>query len=382
MTAARVRVGVIGCGDIAFRRYLPGFAEIPEQAEVVALHDPDGVRMAAAATQYGGRPLASLEELLSAQGVDAVLNLTPPRLHGSVTLSALRAGKHVMVEKPIAGTVAEADVVIAEAAARGLVLVCAPAIAINAFMVDVRRLVHDGAIGDVTHARAQLATFGPAAWMEYTSDPTWFYQRGAGPLVDLGVYMLHALTEVLGPVRRLSAFGAISIPTRTVLAGPARGKEISVELEDNIQALLEFELPGREGPRPAFAHLDASYCTWTTPGPMIEIYGSEGVLVVDNIYDERGTIRLWRGGKGGARAWEIVPPISPSAIPNRGKHIFAGASHLVACVRTGRAPLLSAEHARHVLEVMLLATEAAHSRKTLDTKTTFAFPKQWGAWEE
>ncbi len=377
-----MRIGVIGCGDIAFRRYLPGFAEIPDQAEITAVFDLDRERLAHAAAEFGGRACAGLEELLGMKEVDAVLNITPPRVHGPVTLTALQAGKHVMVEKPIASTTAEADTLIAEAAARGLTIVCAPGIATNAFAVDLRRLVHDGTIGDISHARLQLATFGPAAWREYTSDPTWFYQPGAGPLVDLGVYMLHLITEILGPVKRLSALAGISIPERTVLAGPAEGARITVGIEDNIQTLLEFAPPTNKSGRPAFVHLDSNYCSWASPGPMIEIYGSEGVLVVDNIYDPKGAVRLWRGGKAGAGSWETVPPISSCAIANRGKHIFAAASHLVTCLRTGRAPLLSAEQARHVLDVMLLATEAAREGRTLTPSTTFAYPKPWAEWED
>ncbi|MGH2346726.1 MAG: Gfo/Idh/MocA family protein, partial [Chloroflexota bacterium] len=328
MGSGKVRIGVIGCGDIAFRRYLPGFAEIPDQAEVTALFDLDQDRLGRAAAEYGGRQCTTLAQLLETAEVDAVLNLTPPRAHGPVTLAALKAGKHVMVEKPIAGTVAEADTLIAEAAARGLTLVCAPGITRDAFMIDLRRLVQDGAIGEVTHARLQLATYGPAAWSEYTSDPTWFYQPGAGPLVDLGVYMLHSITEILGPVQRLSAMAGISIPERTVLAGLAEGREIVVTVEDNIQTLLEFAPPTNASGRPAFVHLDSNYCSWASPGPMIEIYGSNGVFAVDSIYDPRGIIRLWRGGKNSAHAWEVVPPLSTRAGSNRGNHIFAAASHL------------------------------------------------------
>ncbi len=378
MPTDRVRVGVIGCGDIAFRRYLPGFETIRDQAEVVALYDRDTARMTAAVAQYGGRTYDSLEALLGAPDVDAVLNLTPPRYHTPVNLAALRAGKHLMTEKPLAGTLEEADTLIAEARERRLLLVCAPAIAMDAFTVDLRTLIQGGAIGTVTHARAQLCTFGPAAWREYTSDPTWFYEEGAGPLVDLGVYMLHVLTELLGPARRVTALAGIGVPQRTVLAGPAKGKEITVRTDDNVQTLLEFA--GSNG-RPAFAHLDSSYCSWATPGPMIELYGSEGVLAVDNIYDDQGTVRLWRGGEHSPCTWEVVPPQNHIAAPTRGNYIFGAAAHLVECMRRGRQPLLSGEQARHVLEIMLAAIESARAGRALELRTSFPYPKHWDAFE-
>jgi predicted dehydrogenase len=366
----RVRLGVVGCGDVATRHYLPPLTSIGDRAELVALYDPDAARLASAARTYGGRPCESLEELLAAD-VDGVVNLTPPRFHAPINLAILQAGKHLLTEKPLASTLQEAGTLIEAARARDLLLVSAPAITISAFMVDLRRLIAGGAIGRVTHARAQFSTFGPAGWLEYTSDPTWFYQEGAGPLVDLGVYMLHMLTELLGPARRLAALSGISVPTRAIQAGPATGKEIAVTVDDNTQMLLDFG-------RSTFAHVDASYCVHAAPGPMLEVYGSEGVLTVDNIFDDEGTLRLYRAS---TRAWETAPRLTATDFPTRGKYIFGGVVHLVDCVQRSQAPLLSAEHARHVLEIMLLAPRASREGRTLDLQTTFPYPKAWDLFE-
>ena len=102
-----------------------------------------------------------------------------------------------------------------------------------------------------------------------------------GPLADLGIYMLHTLTELLGPVHRVAALTGISVPERTVLYGPATGKQITVTEDDNTQLLLDFG-------DATFAHLDSTFCAWSTPGPTLEIYGSEGVLALDSIYDPQG----------------------------------------------------------------------------------------------
>lgn len=375
MPRDRVRIGLIGCGNIAERRYLPGLATIADRAELTGVYDPDEPRMLHAVGQYGGRAYESLEALLADPAIEAVVDLAPPELHMPINLAALRAGKHLLTEKTLAGSLEDADTLIEEARARGLFFLSAPAIALSAQTVDLRRLIGSGMIGRVAYARAQLSTFGPAAWSEYTSDPTWFYQKGVGPLADLGIYMLHTLTELLGPVHRVAALTGISVPERTVLYGPATGKQITVTEDDNTQLLLDFG-------DATFAHLDSTFCAWSTPGPTLEIYGSEGVLALDSIYDPQGTLRLWRGGKDSPHMWETLPPLSASDAPTRGLHIFAGVTHLVDCLRTGRAPLLSAEHARHVLEIILTAPRASREGRTIELQTSFAYPKQWSAFEE
>jgi predicted dehydrogenase len=111
---------------------------------------------------------------------------------------------------------------------------------------------------------------------------------------------------------------------------------------------------------------------------MLEVYGSEGVLTAANIFDSEGTLRLYRAG---TRSWETAPRLSATDAPHRGKYIFGGMLHLVDCIQRGQAPLLSAEHARHVLEIMLKAPEAAHEGRTIDLQTTFTYPKAWHAFE-
>ena len=77
-----------------------------------------------------------------------------------------------------------------------------------------------------------------------------------------------------------------------------------------------------------------------------------------------------------------APPQSACDAPTRGAYIFGGITHLVECVQRGLTPLLSAEHARHVLEIMLAAPQAARAGRTLDLQTTFPYPKPWHVFEQ
>ena len=110
----RVRVGIVGGGDVAHRWYLPALASIAEQVEVVAVCDRDaGVSQRAVGAVRAWSPDASpftdLEVMLAEADLDAVYNLTPAPLHAEVTLASLVAGVHVFSEKPLAGSVAAAD---------------------------------------------------------------------------------------------------------------------------------------------------------------------------------------------------------------------------------------------------------------------------------
>ena len=100
---------------------------------------------------------------------------------------------------------------------------------------------------------------GPAAWREYTGDPSVFYREGVGPLIDHGIYRLHGLTMLLGPVRRVQAMGAIGNPTRVVRAGPLAGQTIPVTTPDHVLINLEFASGalGSCSPRSARPHARA-----------------------------------------------------------------------------------------------------------------------------
>jgi predicted dehydrogenase len=226
---ARIRVGIVGCGDVAHRWYLPALAGLRETVEIVACCDASpgrAERAIAAVVEWspGAAPYTDLDRMLAGERLDAIFNLTPAPTHGDVTRSALEAGLHVFSEKPIASSVAEADELIAIARERGRHLICAPAVAVTRRFRWLAEIVASERFGRLTLAVAHHADPGPASWREYTGDPTVFYGPGVGPLVDHGIYRLHGLTMLMGPVRRVQAMGSIGIPTRVVRGGPLAGR--------------------------------------------------------------------------------------------------------------------------------------------------------------
>lgn len=345
-------MGIVGCGDVARRWYLPGLAAIAESVEVVAACDSDAAaaqRAVAAVRPWSPNATAftDLGAMLEDAAPDAVYNLTPAPAHAGVTLASLGAGVHVFSEKPLAGSLADGDALIEAATERKLLLLCAPASAISPRFRWLKQLVDDEVHGRLTLAVAHHADPGPASWREYTGDPTVFYQPGVGPLVDHGIYRLHELTYLMGPVMRVQAMGAIGIPTRAVRGGPLRGRTIEVTTPDHLLINLEFA-DGR------LAQLLASFGTASTRAPWLELHFTRATLsfAPDTQYDPEAPADLYLDdGTLDAREGWVGTESHPS--PSEVQPLVpSGAIHFVSCLRGEAEPVLTAEHARHVLEVI------------------------------
>jgi predicted dehydrogenase len=195
-----IRLGIVGAGMISTVEagFLPGLSRMRDRVEVVAITSRTRARAEAVARDWQiPAVFDSLDAMLAGADIDAVLNLTPIDAHYEVNMRALEAGKHLVTEKPLAATLAEADEICAAAERRGLVVLCAPADMLSLEWADARRLIRNGAVGKVAFARLQSSHSGPAA-MAWPADPTWFYQKGAGPLLDMGVYGIDRITGLLG----------------------------------------------------------------------------------------------------------------------------------------------------------------------------------------
>jgi predicted dehydrogenase len=368
---ARIRVGIVGCGDVAHRWYLPALADLRETVEIVACCDASpgrAERAIAAVVEWspGAAPYTDLDRMLAGERLDAIFNLTPAPTHGDVTRSALEAGLHVFSEKPIASSVAEADELIAIARERGRHLICAPAVAVTRRFRWLAEIVASERFGRLTLAVAHHADPGPASWREYTGDPTVFYGPGVGPLVDHGIYRLHGLTMLMGPVRRVQAMGSIGIPTRVVRGGPLAGRRIEVTTPDHMLINLEFASG-------AIGQLLASFGTAATQAPWLELHFERATVSFPpgSQYDRHAgpSIYLDDDSPLGLEGWthEVQPP--PPADPR--DLVEMGPAHFIEVLRGEEAPVLTAEHARHVLEIMLAASASIEDGASQPIATTF-----------
>ena len=353
----KIKIGIVGCGDIAFRTYLPAAQALADQIELVATCDLDKERADRAKEEYGAQQsFADADEMLAQSDLDGVMILTPMVPHGPLSIAALEAGKHVYVEKVMAVDLAEADRMVELAEQKDLILACAPSTILLSAYQRVKELIDAGEIGHISFMHALGAHGGPARWDDYTSDPTWFYRPGGGPLFDLAVYPVQILTHLFGPVQRVIAFSGLAVPELVMTAQKVRGQTLKVQVDDTTPMILDFG-------NVTFATVEASYNMLSARLPVMQFWGSRGALTAPSaVGDEVG---VWRQGDP---EWEIVR-LPPTLYDRLG--LGAGLLHWLDCIREGKQPINNGRHARHVLEVLLSGQISARTGRAVELTTTF-----------
>jgi predicted dehydrogenase len=351
---------------VATRTYIPALRQMTARAEVAATFDPIEARAKHAASLFpGATAYATYEAFLGHAGLDGVFNLTPAPFHRETTTQALDKGLHVFTEKPIAATVDEARGLIAYAKERGRLLLSAPAVMATVRFRWLKKVIEDGRIGRLTLAVGQMVSMGPAGWRAYTGDPAVFYAANVGPVLDLGVYPLHAITGLFGPAKRVQAFGAITIPQRKVLIPRLAGQTIEVKSNDHM--LIHLDFGG------SFAQVLASFAVPASKAPALEIHGTLGTISISlsEWYNARGPVDFMLRDDTllGVQGW--TNGVSSPEQEGNENLIGAGAEHFIACIAGEEEPILTAEHATHVLEIILKAEESVKAGRAIALETGF-----------
>ncbi len=338
-----LRIGVIGCGNIS-SIYLENLAKF-EGTTVVSCADLDIARAQASAEKYGVPRAQSPEELLASDDIDLVLNLTVPKAHSEVNLSALEHGKHVYVEKPLSLDRTDGKRQIDLAREKQLLVGGAPDTFLGAGLQTCKRLIDEGAIGEPTGVNAFMLCHGHESWHP---SPEFYYELGGGPLFDMGPYYLTALVSLMGPISHVQSLARATFPERTITSQPKQGKVIEVETPTHIAALLHFETG-------AIGQLTTSFDVWHHTMPHIEIYGRDGSLGVPDPNGFGGPVKIRKAGQSD---WEEVQVTGPYSQNSRG----LGVLDMAYALCRGREARASGALAFHVLDVMQGILEAAETR--------------------
>jgi predicted dehydrogenase len=199
----------------------------------------------------------------------------------------------------------------------------------------------------VCSARGRYGWSGP--WWN-----AWFYRPGGGPLFDLAVYNFTTLSGWLGPVRRVMAMTGVAVPQREV-----NGRPLPVEVEDNAQVLLDFG-------DACFAVVTSGFTIQQYRCPALELYGTDGTIqMLGDDWDPDG-YELWQNSAG---CWQVYKETDADW------PWTDGLRHLVDCVRRGTKPLVTAEHAFHVLEVVLQARASGRDGTAKPVQSQFDPPE-------
>lgn len=353
----KIKLAFLGVGDVAQRDYLPELYRLRDKIELVAVCGKSEKRARIAAKQYNTRAwYTDAARMYAESEIDAVANLTPIQAHFETTLAALHADKHVYSEKPLASNVADAQELARTAAQRNLKLVCAPCVMLFPQVRYAQERVRAHALGELFSARG-YGHGGVPPWLGYSSDPAPYFARGGGPALDMGVYPLHALTGLLGAVKRVSAMSSRTRASFVVADGPAQSQVVPIQVDDNWHMLLDFGA-GR------LASLQANNCVQDSRAPQLELYGLNGTLAL-NLLDVSAPLELFRAGG----EWQAItlPQTGRAAGPD---HLL-GIEHLADCIQKDTTPVLNAAHAIHVLEIIEKAAASARTGYTQTIMNTF-----------
>ena len=341
-----LNIGVLGLGSVFAGPYSSLITKLAHEGRVrlVAGYDPDAAKRQAAVDRFGiDTAFETPAELVAREDLDIVLVLTSMNEHGALAKAALAAGKHVLVEKPMATSADEAVELQHLAATSPGHLVCAPHVVLSPTYRRMHEKVRTGEIGDLYLGRARYGWSGP--WWG-----RWFYEQGGGALFDLGVYNLTSLCGFFGSVRRVTAMMGVAIPKRE-----AEGEVVSVDAEDNAHIVLDFGA-GR------FASIATGFTIQKYRSPAVELYGSTGTLqLLGDDWAPEG-FEQWSNDRG---SWELFGETDPHW------PWTDGLRHLVECIENGTETVTRPEHALHALEVMLAAKRSAAEGRVVEVTSTF-----------
>jgi predicted dehydrogenase len=341
----KVKVGIIGTGTISGI-----YLEAPKKfsiLDIVAVADIDIERAREKAAEYQVEKVYTVEEMLGDPEIEMVINLTIPKAHAQVTMAALNVGKHVFVEKPLTIEVDEGKEILELAEKKGLRVGCAPDTFLGGSLQTCRKLIDDGWIGKPVAATGFMLGAGPEGWHP---NPDFYYQKGGGPMFDMGPYYITAMIHLLGPIKRVTGSAQISFPERTVTRAEEYGRKIPVETPTHVTGILDFE-------GGAVGTLITSFdVKGGTQLPCMEIYGTLGTISVPDPNNFGGTITIRRAREN---HFTEVPLAYGYSENSRG----IGAADMAHAIRSDRPHRASGQLALQVLETMHAIHESSRYGK-------------------
>ena len=266
-----IKVGIIGCGKIAQVRHIPEYAANPH-AEVYGFYDINQTRAEELAKKYGGKAFASYKALLADPEIEAVSVCAANHAHAEISIAALKAGKHVLCEKPMAISPEECEAMVAAAKESGKYLMIGQNQRLAKAHSKAKELIEQGAIGKVLTFRTIFGHGGPETWSIDPGSNVWFFDKtkaAMGAMADLGIHKTDMIQYVLGTK---------IIKTQAVLTTldkrDATGSLIGVD--DNAICIYQME-------NGVIGTMTASWTYYAAEDNTTVIYGTKGEL---RLYDD------------------------------------------------------------------------------------------------
>ncbi|MBN2301889.1 MAG: Gfo/Idh/MocA family oxidoreductase [Lentisphaerae bacterium] len=357
MNGNKTKIGIVGCGNIS-DIYFNNFCNLFNNVEIKSCADIVMERAQTKAMNYGIYAV-TVAELMADPEIEIIVNLTVPQAHYEVSMNAIKAGKNVYSEKPIALTRKEGKALLSMARKKHVMIGNAPDTFMGAGIQTCVKLINDGAIGDPIAATAFMMNHGHEHWHP---NAEFYYKFGGGPMFDMGPYYLTALIALLGPVKRITGATKISFTERIYCGdNEKKGQKIKVDIPTHVAGIMDFK-------NGVVGTIITSFDVWSHHLPSIEIYGTNGSLQVPNPNEFGGTVSLFKSNDEG---WRNVPLTHAYEQNSRG----IGVADMAKALTDKYAIRASGEMAYHVLDLMHAFHDASDKNRHIEIQSTCKRPK-------
>ncbi len=280
-----VKVGIIGCGKIAQVRHIPEYLDNPN-AKLTGLYDLNQQRAKDLAEKYGCRSYESIVDMLADPEIDAVSVCAANHVHAEITIAALKAGKHVLCEKPMATKLKDCQMMVDTAEQMGKKLMIGQNQRFAKAHVEARKLIQRGDIGNVLTFKTTFGHGGPETWSIDAGPQNWFFDKkraAMGAMADLGVHKTDLIQYLLNDTVEETTAKVMTLDKKD-----SNGNLIGVD--DNAICIYKM----KSG---IIGTMTASWTYYGEEDNSTIIYGTEGMLKI--YHDPKYCIELIRkdGGK-------------------------------------------------------------------------------------
>lgn len=330
---------IVGCGVIGPMHAL-AISELPA-ARLVAVCDVVEAKARALGERYGAEAYTDYAAMLRRSDIDVVAVTAPSGLHADLGIAAAKAGKHVIVEKPMDVSLAKADALAAACREAGVKLCVMSQHRFDPAVEAVRQAVSDNQLGTLNFGAAHTKWWRP---QEYYDNDAWrgtWALDGGGALINQSIHYVDLLQYILGPVAEVSAYAA-------------NRAHVGIEVEDVVVAAVKF----KSG---ALGLIEGNTAAYPGLVTRLDIYGTDGLVVIENDLIKEWHLRSGAAGPMAAEAGNVIAGTSSANIwhiPHRRQ-----IQDMLDAIRDDRPPRVDGAEGRKPLEIVLAVYESARTGK-------------------
>lgn len=350
----KINLGIIGCGSVCemYLDYLSSRTEVC----LFSCSDINFELSRNIASKYGIKKILTVAEMLADKDVDIVLNLTNPLSHFKINYDVLKSKKHLFCEKPYAINSKDAGIILGLAKKNRLLFYTAPDTYLSDAYKSAKDFMDGGGIGNVFSVNIISTCRSVEIWHP---NPDFFYQKGAGPLFDRGVYYLTALVFLFGKIKSVGCYSDNYIANRIYKKGLLT-REISIESRTHYSVIIKFQSG-------ITATLMISFDTAPNPEntDVMTIYGSNGVINIPTPMEYDGDARIYDSN---SMKWKNIKEKRNAGYYLKGDVRGVSIIEMIDELRNCRLNYDNATIASHIIVVMEAIEKAGKSNKIINIK--------------